>query len=498
MKIQINEPSLPKSGALLIGVIPERKLLATGEQVDKLSSGALSRALQGGRFTGQKGQMIEVLAPGGTQLSRVLLYGLGKPEEIDPLTLEACGGDAVKRVLLSGDKDLAIACDPVPGGKVSLADAAARLAFGAKLGSYRFDKYRTKLKPEQQPSLTSVNVLVKGAPAARKLHQPLEKLADGVFFARDLVTEPANVLHPESLAKECKKLEKLGVRVEILGEKAMEKLGMHTLLAVGKGSARESQLVVMQYHGAPKSSQPVVFAGKGVCFDTGGISIKPAQGMEEMKWDMGGAAAVIGAMHALAGRQAKVNAIGIVGLVENMPSGEAQRPGDVVTSMSGQTVEVINTDAEGRLVLADVIWYAHTKFKPRFIVDLATLTGAIIISLGSEYAGLFASDDKLADQLFTAGKAEGEKVWRLPLDDAFDKMLESHIADMANVTAERGAGSITAAHFIKRFTNNVPWAHLDIAGTAWTKKDKPTIPKGGTGFGVRLLNRLVADNFEGK
>ncbi len=498
MKIQIIEPALPKSGALLVGVTPDRTLLATGKEVDKATGGALTRAMQASRFTGAKGQVLEVMAPTGLPLSRILLYGLGKPEEIDPLTLEACGGEAVKRLLVSGEKDLTVACDAAPGGKVDLARAAAHIAFGGRLASYRFDKYRTKLKPDQLPSLSSLTVTVKGAPAARKLHQPLDKLADGIFFARDLVTEPANILYPETLAKECKKLEKLGVRVEILGEKAMEKLGMGALLGVGQGSARESQMVVMQYHGAPKSSQPVAFLGKGVCFDTGGISIKPAAGMEEMKWDMGGSATVIGLMHALAGRQAKVNAVGLVGLVENMPSGTAQRPGDVVKSMSGQTIEVLNTDAEGRLVLADVMWYAQSRFKPKFMVDLATLTGAIIIALGAEYAGMFANDDPLAEKLFAAGKAEGEGVWRLPLAEAYDRALDSQIADMQNIGSDRGAGSITAAQFLKRFTNDVPWAHLDIAGTAWSKKDKPTVPKGATGFGIRLLNRLVADHYEGK
>jgi len=312
-----------------------------------------------------------------------------------------------------------------------------------------------------------------------------------------LVTEPANIIYPETLAAACKNLEQDGVKVTILGEKEMAKLGMGALLGVGQGSVRESQLVIMEWLGGAKDDKPVAFVGKGVCFDTGGISIKPAGGMEEMKWDMGGAGAVIGLIKTLAGRNAKVNAIGVVGLVENMPDGNAQRPGDVVTSMSGQTIEVLNTDAEGRLVLADALWYTQDTYKPKFIVDLATLTGAIIVSLGGVYAGLFSNNDKLSKRLSESGEATGEKVWRFPLCDAYDKMINSDIADMQNIGAERQAGSITAAQFLQRFVNDTPWAHLDIAGTAWSKKDAATCPKGATGFGVRLLDNLVREHYEG-
>jgi leucyl aminopeptidase len=498
MKIAFVEPGLPTSGALLVGALADKTLLASAKAVDRKAGGALTRAMAASRFTGKSGQTLEIMAPAGLGLGRVILYGFGKANKIDVLKLEACGGATVRRLAASGESMLCIACDPIKGMKLGAADAAAHIGYGAKLGSYRFDKYHTKTPEDKKPSLTSVTIAVAGAAAARRAYDPLEKIAAGVCFTRDLVTEPANVIYPESLAKECKKLERLGVKVEILGEAEMKQLGMGALLGVGQGSERESQLVVMQWHGAKRSQQPVAFVGKGVCFDTGGISIKPAGGMEDMKWDMGGAGTVIGLMQALAGRKARVNAVGVVGLVENMPSGTAQRPGDVVKTMSGQTVEVLNTDAEGRLVLADALWYTQDRFKPQFMVDLATLTGAIIVALGHEYAGLFSNDDKLSKRLIEAGEAEAEGVWRMPMADAYDKLIESPIADMANISGGRDGGSITAAQFLQRFVNKVPWAHLDIAGTAWTKKDHPTVPKGGTGYGVRLLNRLVADHYEGK
>jgi leucyl aminopeptidase len=349
------------------------------------------------------------------------------------------------------------------------------------------------------PTLKKLTLMTDGAAGARTAFERDEAIADGVFFARDLVSEPANVIYPESLAREAKRLSELGVRVEILGEKEMKQLGMHSLLGVGQGSDRDSQMAVMIWQGAGdlKKSPPLAFVGKGVTFDTGGISIKPAAGMEDMKWDMAGAGAVIGAMKALAGRKAKANVVGLVGLVENMPSGSAQRPGDVVTSMSGQTIEVINTDAEGRLVLADVLWYCQDRFKPTAMIDLATLTGAIMVSLGKEHAGLFSNNDTLSASLQAAGKAVGEKVWPMPLGEAYDKLINSDIADMKNVGGRWG-GSITAAQFLQRFVNGTPWAHLDIAGMAWSDKDVPTIPKGATAFGVRLLDRLVADGYEKK
>ncbi len=498
MKIAISEVSMPRRGALLVGVLAGRSLTRTAAVVDKKSGGALTRAMAVSRFKGDKGQMLEVLVPSGVGASRILLAGLGKPEEIDALALEAVGGSAVSRLASSGEAALTLAHDPIKGVKIGPAEAAARLAYGARLGGYRFDRYRTKEKPEKKPSLKSVTVMVKGAQAARSIYRRLEKVADGIFFTRDLVSEPGNVIYPETLARQAKTLVKLGVKVEVLGEARMRKLGMGALLGVGQGSARESQLVVMRWDGTRASARtkPLAVVGKGVTFDTGGISIKPARGMEEMKWDMGGAGTVIGLMQALAGRKARTHVVGVIGLVENMPSATAQRPGDVVTSMSGQTIEVINTDAEGRLVLADALWYAQDRFKPRAMINLATLTGAIIVSLGHVHAGLFSNDDELAEHITAAGQAEGERVWRLPLAEEYDKDINSDIADMQNIGVNRAAGSITAAQFLKRFVKDLPWAHLDIAGMAWSKKDKPTVPKGATAFGVRLLDRLVAEHYE--
>jgi leucyl aminopeptidase len=500
MKISLAEPSFPRSGALVVGVSEDRVLSRTAAAVDGKTGGALSRALKSGRFRGAKNQIIELLAPGGIAASRVVMVGLGKAKELDALAAQAIGGTIVGHLGKSGERTAAIAVDSPKGAKLKAVEMAANLAYGARLGSYRFDRYRTKEKPEKKPSLRTLSVMVKDRTAASRAFSRLDKIADGVFLTRDLVSEPANVLYPESLARQARTLTKLGVKVEVLGQARMEKLGMGALLGVAQGSPRQPQLVVMRWDGAARGAdkQPLAIVGKGVTFDTGGISIKPSKGMEDMKWDMGGAGTVIGLMRALAGRKAKANVVGVVGLVENMPSGMAQRPGDVVTSASGQTIEVINTDAEGRLVLADALWYTQNRFKPKAMIDLATLTGAIIVSLGHVHAGLFSDNDKLSQDLAAAGQAEGELVWRFPLHAEYDKEIDCDIADMKNVGSGGGAGSITGAQFLKRFTNNVPWAHLDIAGMAWSKKGKPTVPKGGTGFGVRLLDRLVADRYEPK
>jgi leucyl aminopeptidase len=497
MKIEFAKLEMPTTGALAVGVVDERKLTATATLADRLSKGAIGRALAVSRFKGKADELLQILAPGELEVDRVLLYGLGQPAGLDALAAEAIGGRLVAQANSAGEKALAIAVDPLAGCKLAPPEFAARVAQGARLRSYRFDKYRTKEKPEQKPSVKKLTLLVEDAAAARRAYAPLEKLAEGVCFTRDLVSEPANVIYPESLAAAARQLRKLGVAVEVLGEKQMKKLGMNALLGVGQGSDRESQLVVMRWNGLPEGRKkpPVAFVGKGVTFDTGGISIKPAAGMEEMKWDMGGAGAVIGTMKALAGRKAKANAVGVIGLVENMPSGTAQRPGDVVRSMSGQTIEVINTDAEGRLVLADALWYTQNRFRPQLMIDLATLTGAIMVALGQLHAGLFANNDQLAERLLAAGRAEGELLWRMPLADAYDKIINSDIADVKNV-GNRYGGSITAAQFLQRFVNNTPWAHLDIAGMAWSDKDAPTVPKGATGFGIRLLNRLVQQHYE--
>ncbi len=491
MKITFAEPGIPKKGALVVGVAEGKKLGPAAKQADQASGGAVARALKSSTFEGKPKQLLDIVAPAGMPVSRIVLMGLGKTlDERGEIDL---GGCVQAHLEAAGESHATIAVDL---GVAEPAVAAARIGYGALLRSYRFDKYRTQKDKKKKPSLDGVTVSVKGSAAARRHFGPMSKIADGVFFTRDLVSEPPNILYPASFATMARGLTKLGVKVEVLGEKQMEKLGMGSLLGVGQGSRRESKLVVMQWNGAAKSKQPIAFVGKGVTFDTGGISLKPGAGMGEMKWDMGGAGAVSGLMKALAGRKAKANVIGILGLVENMPDGNAQRPGDVVKSMSGQTIEILNTDAEGRLVLADALWYCQKRFKPKFMVDLATLTGAIIVSLGHEYAGLFSNDDKLSEALIAAGEATGEKVWRMPIGEAFDKMIDSEIADMKNI-GDRDAGSITAAQFLQRFTNKVPWAHLDIAGMAWTSKPADTVPKGGAGYGVRLLDRLVRDNYEG-
>jgi leucyl aminopeptidase len=377
-------------------------------------------------------------------------------------------------------------------------EQAVAIASGLRLRAYKFDRYKTKKKDGEEGELRAdVSLAVGDAAGAKKAFASAGAIVDGVIIARDLVNEPPNVLFPEEFARRAGLLRKLGVKIEVLDVKAMQKLGMGALLGVGQGSARPSRTVIMRWEGGRKGEAPVAFVGKGVCFDTGGISIKPAGSMEDMKGDMGGAACVVGLMHALAARKAKVNAVGAIGLVENMPDGNAQRPGDIVTSMSGQTIEIINTDAEGRLVLADVLWYVAKKTKPKFMVDLATLTGAIVVALGTDHAGMFSNNDDLAERLLAAGIESGEKVWRLPLGPEYDKLIDSQFADMKN-TGGRHGGSITAAQFLQRFVDGTPWAHLDIAGTAMGAPKTDINQSWGSGYGVRLLDRLVADHYERK
>ncbi len=495
MQINFTKADSAEDGTLAIGVSEfDDNLSGHLAELDKKSKGAVSRALKAARFTGAKGQEAEMLAPSGLSYDRLLVIGTGKAQEFSSAAAEGFGASAVARLLASGEKAVTLVLQGPDQGEAA---NAASVAYGALLRSYRFDQYRTTQKKTDKPTLAKVNVASSDPAEARKAWRAPEAIARGIFVTRDLVSEPPNVLHPEEFAKRTRRLEDLGVEVEILGEKEMAKLGMHSLLGVGLGSECETQLVVMQWKGArDKNAQPVAFVGKGVTFDTGGISLKPGAGMDAMKYDMGGAGTVTGLMHALAGRKAKVNAIGIIGIVENMPDGKAQRPGDVVKSMSGQTIEILNTDAEGRLVLADALWYCQNRFKPKFMVDLATLTGAIRISLGLEIAGLFSNSDELAARLTAAGKAEGEELWRMPMGERFDKLIDSPIADMKNIGGQYG-GSITAAQFLQRFVNKVPWAHLDIAGTAWFEEARGVTPKGASGFGVRLLNRLVADHYEG-
>lgn len=499
MKITFSNPEMPKKGVVVVGVLDGRKLTDSARELDKLMGGGLVRAIKASRFKGARTSRLTLLAPGGTGLSRALIVGLGKPAAIDEKSMQGLGGEIYAALSTKGHRSVQVLLDAIDKCNMRPDQMAAELALGARLRSYRFDKYRTKEKPENKPSLKTLKISCQGSNKARTAYGPKDMVAKGVFMTRDLVSEPANVLYPETLARQARSLTKLGVKVEVLSEAQMRKLGMGALLGVGQGSVRESKMVVMRWNGAKgkgKSTAPIAFVGKGVTFDTGGISIKPSGGMEDMKWDMGGSGVVIGLIKALAGRKANVNVVGVVGLVENMPSGAAQRPGDIVTSMSGQTIEVLNTDAEGRLVLADALWYTKERFKPKIMVDLATLTGAIIICLGNEKAGMFSNNDKLAGQLSDAGEAVGESLWRMPLGDKYDKMIDCDAADMKNISGGRGAGSITAAQFLKRFVDKTPWAHLDIAGVTWAAKASATTPKGGTAFGVRLLDRLVADHYE--
>jgi leucyl aminopeptidase len=497
MKVDFGEFKLPGSGAVVVGVWEGGSLTAPARQLDEASDGAVSRAVAASpRFRGKRNELVPIVAPANLKLSRIVLAGLGKMDNVELRPLEELGGTLVAHLNGVGESAATFMIDIGDAARVDPSAAVAHLALGAALRGYRFDKYRTTEKPERKPSLQAMTVAAPEPAAAQRAYDDLAVTAASVAFTRDLVSEPANVIYPETLAEKAAGLSSLGLKVEILDEKHMAELGMNALLGVAQGSVRPPRLVVMRWNGGSADAQPVAFVGKGVTFDTGGISIKPAAGMGEMKWDMAGAGVVIGLMRLLAGRAAKVNAVGIAGLVENMPSGSAMRPGDIVTSMSGQTIEVLNTDAEGRLVLADALWYCQDRFKPALMVDLATLTGAVIVALGHDYAGLFANDNTLAERLVAAGKAVGEKLWRLPLDPAYNRAIDSDAADVKNIAGDRAAGSIIGAEFVQRFVNKVPWAHLDIAGVAWSKKDAPTVPKGATAFGVRLLDRFVRDHYE--
>jgi leucyl aminopeptidase len=493
----------PVAGAVAYLAGEDLTMGASGKDAAKKAGGLFERAAQAARFTGKAKTAIELLAPQGLTANRVLLIGVGGDKDHEADGWVTLGGYAFGQ--LSGRKSDAatLVVDVAASSARKAAETAADMACGALLRSYKFAKYQTK-RPQKNgegeapapDGLTRLTVLCADPEAASQAFVRRRAIANGVFIARDLVNEPANILGPVEFADRARELSRLGVDVEVLEPEALEKLGMRALLGVAQGSARPARVVVMQWHGAKgKKSKPVCIIGKGVVFDTGGISMKPAAGMEDMKGDMGGAACVVGLMHALAERKAQVNAVGLIGLVENMPSGTAQRPGDIVTSMSGQTIEVLNTDAEGRLVLADVLWYAEDRFKPKLIVDLATLTGAIMVALGKENAGLFANDDKLADDLITAGKATGEHVWRMPLAKAYDKLIDSKTADMKNIGGRFG-GAITAAQFLQRFVRDVPWAHLDVAGVAMDSNRTEISQSWASGWGVRLLDHMIAERHE--
>jgi leucyl aminopeptidase len=497
--------ALAPTVVLLVG--PDLALSGVAGRLDKQTSGALKRAIGAAEFKGKARSAIEVLGPEGAgAVKRIVLLGTGPLDQMSEHDWARLGGAAYAQIVARPAEAASLV---VEAGGDAAGGNAARMAKGALLRAYTFDKYRTKRAEESgngngdegardrpPPRITVHTSDVEGA---TQVHERLDAVAKGVSFARDLVNEPANELHPEEFARRLADLAIPGLEVEILDKSQLEALGMRCLLAVAQGSAREPRVAVMQWHGAKRArnKQPVCFIGKGVCFDTGGISMKPAAGMEDMKGDMGGAACVAGLMLALAERKANVNAVGLVGLVENMPSGTATRPGDIVKSMSGQTVEIRNTDAEGRLVLADVMWYAQDRFKPRFMVELSTLTGAIMVALGKERAGLFSNNDKLAREIEEAGDAVGEPVWRMPLGRGYDKLIDSKNADMKNIGGRFG-GAITAAQFLQRFVKDgsTPWAHLDIAGTAFDSKKDEINQSWGSGWGVRLLEEMVARGYE--
>jgi len=454
----------------------------------------LAEGASASQFTGRAGQVFEGFASVDGAVKRIALVGLGEAGSADRRHhCERAGAALTAKYLVSGETAMVLDL----GGAGLGSDEAAALLLALRLRAWRHDAYRTRLAADKRPSFSLVHVT--GAPDGTEAAWEREAaLAKGVEFTRGLVTEPANIIYPASFVAACEAaFAGTGAEITVLGEAEMEALGMGALVGVGKGSERESKLLAIRWNGGAAGDKPTVFVGKGVTFDTGGISLKPGPGMEDMKWDMGGAGAVAGAMLALVSRKAKANVIGVMGLVENMPDGKAQRPGDVVTTMSGQTVEVLNTDAEGRLVLCDALHWAQEQYDAARIVDLATLTGAMIISLGNEYGGMFANDDTLAEQLASAGKTSGDKLWRMPLGPNYDKLIDSPIADMKNIGPREG-GSITAAQFLQRFVKDgTPWAHLDIAGMVWSNKPGHTWDKGATGYGVRLLDQFVRDVVEG-
>jgi leucyl aminopeptidase len=506
--VSFADQKLPEKGVLVLFAEEGPTLTPAGKKLDEKTKGLIKRAAGLRKFKGKKDSALDLLVPGGLDYARLVVVGMGKPGKYCAEDWLNLGG--VVRGLLTGREG--------PTANVSLEtakgavapEAAASFGLGALLRGYSFKKYKTKSRSKKEENgdkndkedkdeaqLKKIVLHCADPKAADKAFAASRAIADGVTLVRDLVNEPANVLGPVEFAEQAKALAGHGLGVEVLDDKKLEKLGMKALLAVGQGSERPSRVVVMQWKGAgPKGGDPIVFVGKGVTFDTGGISLKPSAGMEDMKGDMAGAACVVGLMQALADRKAKVNAVGIIGLVENMPSGTATRPGDIVTSMSGQTIEVLNTDAEGRMVLGDCLWYAQDRFKPAAMINLATLTGAVMVALGKEHAGLFSNNDQLSEQLLEAGKATGERLWRLPLGPKYDKMIDSKIADMKN-TGGRWGGSISAAQFLQRFVkDNTPWAHLDVAGTAMGAPDTEINRSWGSGFGVRLLDKLVSDHFE--
>lgn len=492
LQIAFSKSPRKQTDSAVVFVYDGKKLGTGAKALDKSCGGFIAHSLKKAPgFTGQPGEIMILPLPAKAPYETAILAGMGKEKDLTALKAEEAGGKIFPALDKSGARHACLMAED--------AGATAHFCAGLKLRSYKFTKYKSKKKDAAKKEFSSLDVTGAAQASAAKIYKPLSQMIEGVFWARDLVNEPPNTLYPDAFAKAiAKELKPLGVAVEIFDEKKMLKLGMHAHLAVGMGSDFPPRVVIMRWQGGKAKAAPLALVGKGVTFDTGGISIKPAAGMEEMKLDMGGAAAVVGTMKVLALRGSKSNVVGIVGLAENMPSGRAYRPSDIIGSHAGKTIEVQNTDAEGRLVLADALSYVQKTFKPRAIIDLATLTGAMMVALGHEYCGTFVNDDKFWAALEKSSAQTGEKLWRMPLDEVWKKDMESPIADLQNLgRSGRYGGACTAAGFLEHFIEGkTPWAHMDVAGTAWIKADKPTVTKNGTGFGVRVLDRLIANDYE--
>ena len=474
----------------ILALVTDKKSLSEFKELDKNLLSKINHVINNENFEFNKFSSLEIINDKNNSFSKIIIISPGKKNSISGNDFAIIGGKINQISSKSKNRKVSV----LVANDFFNDENLVEIGFGATLNTYKFDKYKSKKKTIKQ--INEITIISKNAVKLKNKFRQKNSVAEGIFLARDLVNEPSNILNPEEYAKRIKGLSKYGLKVEVLNETKMKKLGMWSLLGVGRGSQYESQLVIMKWDGnKSKKSKPLCFVGKGVCFDSGGISLKPGNKMEEMIGDMGGSAAVVGLMKVLALRRAKVNVVGVVGLVENMPDGTAQKPGDIVKSMSGQTIEIQNTDAEGRLVLADALWYAQDKYKPEIMIDLATLTGAIVMSLGNKMAGIFSNNDDLSDKLLDAGRDSGDNVWRLPLSDSYDKMINSKFADMKNIGIG-GAGSITAAQFLKRFVNKVPWVHIDIAGTATGMEKSSINTSWATGFGVNLLNTLISKFYE--
>lgn len=493
---------LKNAKILIIGTFENFELSGRVSILEQSSNNFLSKVLKANNFKGKSGETVTIHTPelldNHNHIIKVIFFGLGKQSEFNDLNAEKAGSKLLNILKKLNIEECSILLENIKE------DYIPYIALGLSLKNYSFKKYKTKLEEKDKTTIIKkVNFIAENSDYVQNIFtNKIEPLIRGIWLARDLVTEPANELTPESYALIIKDVSRefSDLKVEILDEKMMQKLGMHALLGVGQGSQYRSRLAVLKWNGGSKDEAPIALVGKGVTFDTGGISLKPAKGMWEMIYDMAGSASVVGTLYTLAARKAKVNVVGVVGLVENAISGTAQRPGDIVKSMSGQTIEVLNTDAEGRLVLADALWYAQEYFQPKLIIDLATLTGAIVTALGSNcYAGLFSNNDNLVEKLISSGKNVDEKLWRFPLAQEYDDQMNSDVADMKNISLKgSGADSITAAEFLQRFLKDktIPWAHLDIAGMAWAKEELTSTPRGATGFGVKLLNQFIAEHFE--